>query len=129
MGYLWLIVSIAAATAANLFLKEGTLIAGEASENFSELPRWLLKLFSNPYTLSALFFFVLMLIGYIIAMSRLKLSYIAPLYLAMQIVLTAVFCLFLFEEEVTGLGWLGIVIICVGVFLVAIQRESSGSKL
>jgi len=129
MGYVWLMVSIAAMTASNLFLKEGTNIVGEASENLSELPSWYLKFVSNPYTLSAGFFFVLAIIGYTIAVSRLKLSYIYPLFVAIPLAFVVVFSLLLFEEEVTGLGWLGIVIICGGVFLVAIRRESSGSKL
>jgi len=128
MGYVWLIVSIAAITAHQLFMKEGTLIAGEASEDLSELADWLLKLVSNPYTLSAIFFVAVSIIAWAFAMSRLKLSYITPLYAAVPIVFIAIFSLLLFEEDITRLGWLGIVIICAGVFLVSMQRESSDSK-
>lgn len=129
MGYAWLIVSIAAITASTLLLKEGTLIVGEASENLSELAGWYLKFVFNPYSLSAGFFFFLANIGYAIAVSRLKLSYIYPLFVAIPLAFVVVFSLLLFEENITGLGWLGIVIVCGGVFLVAIQRESTRSKL
>jgi len=129
MAYLSLWVSIAAITAAMLFLKEGTLIVGEASKNFSELPSWMLRLASNPYTITALFFFILSALTNAIAMSRLKLSYITPLGYVETLVLTPIFALFLFEEKVTWLGWLGIVIICAGVFLVAMQRGTSDSKI
>jgi len=129
MPYFWLCVVIATQPVCLLFLKEGTLIVGEAPENFSELAGWLVKLFSNPYTLSAVFFFVLNAICWIIAMSRLKLSFMFPFSQAAQIVLVTVFSLLLFEEKVIWLGWLGIVTICVGLFLMSMPRNISESKL
>ena len=128
MAYLWLWLSIAATVASGLFLKEGTLIVGEASENFSELPGWMLKLVSNPYTLCALFFFVLSAVTYTMAMSRLKLSYVMPLGTAIPLVSGPIFALLLFKEEVPWLGWLAIVIICVGVFLVSMRADASDSN-
>lgn len=129
MGYWSLWVSIAATVAATLFLKEGTLIVGEASENFSELPSWMLKMLSNPYTLSAIFFMIPQIVAYTIALSRLKLSYMFPLSQATQLALVVVFSLLLFEEKVTWLGWLGIVTICIGLFLISMRRNISDTKL
>ena len=129
MAYLSLWVSIAATVAAGLFLKEGTLIVGEASENFSELPGWMLELVSNPYTISALFVYVLSWIGFTIAVSRLKLSYMTPLFTSIPLVLVAALCLPLFGEKVPWLGWLSIVIICVGVFLVSMRTATGDSKI
>jgi len=120
---------MAAITAAGLFLKEGTLIVGEASENFSELPDWMLRLVSNPYTLAALFFFAMSQIGFVVPFSRLKLSYIQPLCTAIGLILSPIFAFLLFEEKVPWLGWLGIVIMCVGVFLVSIRGGTSDSTL
>jgi len=125
MAYLWLWVSIAATVASGLFLKEGTLIVGEASENFGELPAWMLNLVSNPYALCALFFFVLNVVAYTIAMSRLKLSYIMPLGVAIPLVLGPIFALLLFNEEVPWLGWLAIVIMCTGVFLISMRPDTN----
>jgi len=39
--------------------------------------------------------------------------------MALSYVLVALFSLFLFKEDVTALRWLGIIVICVGVFLVS----------
>ena len=129
MGYWSLWVSIAGTVAATLFLKEGTLIVGEASENFSELLSWMLKMLSNPYTISAIFFMIPQIVAYTIALSRLKLSYMFPLSQATQLVLVVVFSLLLFEEKVTWLGWLGIVTICIGLFLISMRRNISDTKL
>lgn len=106
IAYLWLWLSIATTVASGLLLKEGTRIVGEASENFSELPGWMLKLVSNPYTLSALFSFALSAVTYTMAMSRLKLSYVMPLSTAIPLVSGPIFALLLFKEKVAGgVGW------------------------
>jgi len=129
MAYFWLWVSIAMATASALFLKEATVIVGDLPEDFSAFPDWMLTMVSNPYTLSALFFFVLAIITNTIALSRLKLSYIFPLISVVPIALIAVFSLLLFEEKVPWLGWLAIATICVGVFLVSMRTGASDTKL
>lgn len=128
MAYFWLWLCIGVSAASTLFLKEATLIVGEAPANSGELGGWAVDLVSNPYALSAMFFFVLSLITYPIALSRLKLSYMFPLYTATQLVLVAVFSLVLFEEGLTWLGWVAIVTICVGIFLVSRPRRDTGES-
>jgi multidrug transporter EmrE-like cation transporter len=129
MAYLSLWVSIVASVAANLLLKEGTHIVGEAPGNFSELPSWMLNVVTNPYTISALFASILAGICITIAMSRLKLSYIMPLYTAVPLIFVVALCLPLFEEKVPWLGWLAIVIISGGVSLVSMRADTSDSKI
>lgn len=129
MPFLWLCISIAFGAANTLFAKEATAIVGEVPEVPSEVAHWYLKFFSNPYQIAALSFWIPNLLGYTIAVSRLKLSYIFPLSQATQLVLIVVFSLLLFEEKVTWLGWLGIVIVCIGLFLISMRRNISDSKL
>lgn len=125
MAYLWLWISIAADAASDLFSKEGTIVLGEAPKAASEATIWFLKLLINPYVVAALLCVVLGAITFTIAMSRLKLSYLVPISSAMIPVVVAIFSLVLFEEVITGPGWLGLVIICVGVFVVSREKGSS----
>lgn len=129
MGYVCLWISIATGIAAGLFLKEGTNIVGEAPENSSEMTTWMLNMITNPYTLSALFFFIVTGITFSIALSRLKLSYIYPLFMAVPLVVTPLLALPIFDEKVPWMGWLGIVIICVGVFLISMRRSASDDTI
>ena len=128
MPFIWLCISIASAIVNALFGKEAALIVGEVPEAPSEATRWFFRYLINPYNIASIFFLIPMAIGYAIAVSRLKLSFITPLYTAVPLVFIGIFSLIFFDEDITGLGWLGIVIIFVGVFLVAMGRERSVSK-
>ena len=56
--------------------------------------------------------------AWILAVARAELSHIYP-FMALSYVLVALFSLLLFRENVTALRWAGILVICVGVFLVS----------
>ena len=124
---LWLCVALN--TAPTLFLKEATLIAGDLPEDFSNFSGWIVDLVSNPYGICAIFLFILSLMAFPMALSRLKLSYMFPIVQAIPLVLTAIFSFLLFEEKVPWLGWLAIVTICAGVLLLSTRPGTSDSTL
>jgi len=120
MDYVWLIVALASGTASNLFWKAGMLRVGQSPQKLSKLPRFLLRAFSNPFVILGVVLTIIFMVTYAFAVSMFPLSYLYPLGTAIPIVLTIVFCLLLFKEKVSGMSWLGIATICVGVLLLGI---------
>ena len=118
MVYLLIFISVAAMTAAQLFLKKGMLLIGQFPQNFSDLIPFFIKAFTNTYVISAVFLTILTALAWILAVSRAQLSFIYP-FMALSYVLVALFSLLIFKEDVTTLRWLGIIAICLGVFLVS----------
>lgn len=118
MVYLYVSISIAAMTAAQLLVKKGILSIGQLPQNFSELIPFFPRAFTNGYVISAISLVILTALAWILALSRAELSYIYP-FMALSYILIALFSLIIFKENVTTLRWLGIVAICIGVFLVS----------
>jgi drug/metabolite transporter (DMT)-like permease len=118
MIYLLVFISVAAMTAAQLFVKKGLLVIGQVPQSFSEIIPFWGKAYTNIYVISAVLLTILTALAWVLAMSRAQLSFIYP-FMALSYVLVALFSLLIFKEDVTILRWLGIIVICLGVFLVS----------
>jgi drug/metabolite transporter (DMT)-like permease len=118
MVYLLVLISVVAMSAGQLLLKKGLLIIGQTPHSLSELGPFLLKAYSNLYVISAVVLTIITALAWILAVSRAELSHIYP-FMALSYVVVAIFSLWLFSENVTAIRWLGIALICVGVFFVA----------
>lgn len=118
MLYLLVFISIAAMTAAQLLLKKGLIAVDQFPQNFSQVIPFFLKVYSNPYVISAVFLTILTALAWVLAVSRTQLSFIYP-FMALSYVFVALFSLLIFKEDVTAVRWVGILVICLGVFLVS----------
>ena len=118
MVYLLVFISVAAMTAAQLLLKKGLLFIGQYPQSLSELGPFFSKAYTNGYVISATFLTIITALAWILALSKAELSHIYP-FMALSYVLVALFSLLIFKEDVTALRWVGIVVICLGVFLVS----------
>jgi drug/metabolite transporter (DMT)-like permease len=116
--YILVFISVAGMSAAQLLLKKGLLSIGQWPQNFSEIIKFFLKVFSNPYVISAVIMTLLTASAWILALSKAELSNAYP-FMALSYVLVAVFSLLFFKEDITVLRWFGILVICLGVFLVS----------
>lgn len=116
--YILIFISVAGMSAAQLLLKKGLLSIGQWPQNFSEIIKFFLKVFSNPYVISAVMMTLLTVLAWILALSKAELSNAYP-FMALSYVLVAVFSLLFFKEDITVLRWFGILVICLGVFLVS----------
>ena len=116
--YILVFISVASMSAAQLLLKKGLLSIGQWPQNFSEIIKFFLKVFSNPYVISAVMMTLLTVLAWILALSKAELSNAYP-FMALSYVLVAVFSLLFFKEDITVLRWFGILVICLGVFLVS----------
>jgi uncharacterized membrane protein len=118
MLYILIFVSVAAMSGAQLLLKKGVLQVGGFPQNLSEVSRFLLEAISNIFVISAIVLTIVTALSWILAISKAELSQIYP-FMALSYVLVALFSFLIFKEDVTALRWVGIVVICVGVFLVS----------
>lgn len=105
-------------SAAQLLLKKGLLIVGQAPKGFFELVRFYLQSCSNIYVISAVLLTIITALAWIQALSRTELTYIFP-FMALSYVIVTLFSMWMFSENVTAIRWIGIVVVCIGVFLVS----------
>jgi len=119
MLYLLVFVSVTAMSGAQLLLKKGLNVIGQFPESGRELLPFFAKAFSNVYVISALVLTAITALAWIMAVAKsTEISQIYP-FMALSYVLVALFSWFLFKEDVTMLRWVGIALICFGVFFVA----------
>ena len=118
MVYLLVFISVAAMSAAQLLVKKGVLSAGPYPQNFSELIPFFLRAGTNAYVIGAVVLTIVTALAWILAITRAQLSFLYP-FMALSYVLVALFSLIIFKEDVTAIRWVGIIVICLGVFLVS----------
>ena len=118
MVYLLIFISLAAMTVGQLLVKKGIILVGEFPQSLSELGHFFLKAGTNAYIILAVFLTIIAALAWFLALSKAELSYIYP-FMALSYVLVALFSFLIFKEDVNFLRWAGILVICVGVFLVS----------
>ncbi len=118
MVYLLVFISVVAMTAAQLLLKKGLLSIGEFPARLNDVIPFFVTAYTNVYVIFAVVLTLVTAMVWVLAVSKAQLSFLYP-FMALSYVLVALFSLLLFKEDVGVLRWLGIVVICAGVFLVA----------
>ncbi len=118
MVYLLVLVSIAAMSAGQLLVKKGLLTIGHSPKDLGELLHFFSKAYTNGYIIAAVLLTVITALAWLLAVSKAEISYIYP-FMALSYVLVALFSLLIFKEDVNALRWAGILVICLGVFLVS----------
>jgi len=104
---------------AQLAMKRGMIIVGNVGlkDIFSE------KIFSiifQRYVFIGVVLYVLAALVWLVVLSQAELSFVYPL-ISMGYILTAVFSWFLFKENLTIFRFLGILLICGGVYLIVLK--------
>jgi multidrug transporter EmrE-like cation transporter len=111
---------------AQLLLKAGAMSVGRIGLGAADAASWrtALALALNPSILGGLSLYVVSVVIWIIALSRVDVSIAYPM-LSIGYVVSALFAWWFFGEAVNAQRWLGIGVILVGVALVA--RSGSGA--
>jgi multidrug transporter EmrE-like cation transporter len=104
--------------AAQLLLKAGTTRVGEFSFSMENLVPIGMKLVLNPPIIAGLGCYVVSVVVWIMALSRVPVSVAYPM-LSVGYIVNAVAAWLLFGESLTAQKLVGIGFICVGVYLVA----------
>jgi drug/metabolite transporter (DMT)-like permease len=100
---------------AQVLLKKGV---GHSNDHSRPSTRWWLALLKNPWVWSWALSFVAATALWLLAVSRLDISYAFPL-LSASFVLVAIFSRFLLGEFISWKRWAAILVICLGVILIA----------
>ena len=76
-----------------------------------------IKTLINPFVFAGLLCYVISVIVWLMALSRVEVSYAYPL-LSVGYIVTAFAGQFFFQEALGPVRWTGILVICLGVFLI-----------
>jgi multidrug transporter EmrE-like cation transporter len=101
---------------AQLALKQGMRQIGHFSFRLENLTSIGLKVALNPFVLAGLTFYVISVVVWLLVLSRVEVSSAYPM-LSVGYIVTALVGTFFLSETLTASGWSGILLICVGVWL------------
>jgi len=113
-----IMVDVALNVTGQLSLKYGMSRLGNFALTFSTLPPVFLQAALNPYVLLGLLCYGLGFLVWLIVLAKAEVSYAYPL-ISLGYVFTAILARVLIGEAVSLTRLAGIVVICLGVFLVA----------
>ncbi|OHD10905.1 MAG: hypothetical protein A2086_01420 [Spirochaetes bacterium GWD1_27_9] len=113
MSYFLLIISAILASFGQIFLKKGALHSTILNQNVFQ---YFLALLLDIYTWGGVISYGLSFAIYMIALKKVDLS-VARSFSTLSYVLVIVFSVIIFKDSVTLLKVLGMIFICVGVFL------------
>lgn len=116
--YLPLIISGVLLNAlAQLSLKMGMRTIGTFSFSLENIMPIGMKVIINPFIITGLVCYVVSVAIWLLALSRVEVSYAYPLLSIGYIVVA--FCGYIFlGENMNAIRWLGVIVICAGVFLI-----------
>lgn len=102
---------------AQLALKQGMRTVGYFAFSLENVLPVGAKVALNPFVLAGLFCYVVSVIVWLMALSRVDVSYAYPL-LSVGYIVTALAGQIFFGESLGPVRWSGILVICLGVFLI-----------
>lgn len=113
-----ILVDVVLNVTGQLSLKQGMSKFGNFSLSLEALPPIFLKAATNPYVLFGLVCYGLGFLVWLIVLSKAEVSYAYPL-ISLGYVFTAILAKVMFGEAVSVTRMVGILVTCLGVFLVA----------
>lgn len=114
-----LALSVLAGVIGQLFLKKGTLVREIGAFKFGNLWNIIHNCITNGYILLWFLFGGISAFLWIIVISKFELSFVFPAAASIGFVLIAIFSLCLFGEQISLIRWIGIAVLCLGVFLIS----------
>lgn len=108
-------------TASSVLFKLGLNRIGVMELTFHDWPKLLYKVLLSPWILSGLFLTMASMLFYFDLLSKYNLNYIYPI-LSIVYVFTAFAGIIFLGERISFMNWLGIILICLGVSLVSLQK-------
>ncbi len=104
--------------AGQLLLKVGMSQLGALEISVAALPSLIMRIMMSPYIIVGLTIYFGGVFFWLLALNRADLSYVYP-FASLSYVLITLASWLLLHEAVPPLRWIGLVVICVGVMLVA----------
>jgi len=116
VNFVLLFISISFAIVAQILMKHGMIMFGAFP--VSQLLAKTIPMVFQPYVFLGILFFGVSSIFWLAVISRIDLSMAYPL-VSVAYIVVAIYSYFVFKEDVSPIRWLGIIIICLGVFLIS----------
>jgi len=116
VNFLLLFISISLAIVGQILMKQGMMMFGKFP--VTQLLVNILPMVFQPYVFLGIMCFGVSSIFWLVILSRIDLSMAYPL-VSVAYVVVAIFSYFVFKENVSLIRWLGIITICLGVFLIS----------
>jgi len=116
INYLILFISVLLAVIGQLLMKQGMNQFGTFP--VTELLSRIIPMFLNPWVFAGLVSFGISSVFWLVVLSRLNLSFVYPM-VSLAYVVVAFASIVFFKESVSLIRWLGILVICFGVFLIS----------
>lgn len=113
--FIGILVTILTGAFAQLALKHGT---GLTPINLSQPKQTLFSCITNPFLWLWFIFALLSAISWFWVVSRFELSFVLPIVTSAMLILVVLGSNLLFGETISVVNWLGIMLLCVGIFLV-----------
>jgi len=113
---LLVLISVSLAVAGQVLMKYGMNIFGKFP--ISQLLQNLIPMLLNPWVFLGFAFFGISSIFWLAVLSRMEISLAYPM-VSLAYVAVAIISILLFKENITLIRWLGIFVICFGVFLIS----------
>jgi multidrug transporter EmrE-like cation transporter len=112
-----IVIAVLTGGIAQTMMKMGTDRVGR----FGETPvvEYLFRLITNPFVLLAILSYGFGVIFYMFMLSRLDLSYLYPVMVALGLILATLVSSFIFGEQISLLRLGGIAVVILGVFLLS----------
>lgn len=118
MGYLFIALTVALTVYGQLIIKHEIDSVGGIPSGPSAIGYLLKFMFLRPLVLSGLFSAVLASFAWVAALSKFELSYAYP-FMSLNFVVVAALSVTLFGETFNAYKFIGIALICLGVFVVS----------
>lgn len=118
IAIVYILISVLGGAFGQLLLKRGMNLLGPLTLTMNDLGAILLGMALNPFIVGGLFIYGLSTIFWLVALSRVDLSYAYP-FASLSYVIMLLVSWRLFDENITGLRLLGTATIAVGVLLIS----------
>ena len=118
IAVVYILISVLGGAIGQLLLKHGMNTLGPLTLSVSDIFTTLLKMATSPYVVGGLFVYVCSTIFWLVALSRVELSYAYP-FASLSYILMLVVSWRLFDENISLLRLLGTATIAFGVLLVS----------
>jgi drug/metabolite transporter (DMT)-like permease len=116
--FLMILIIVTFAPVGNTLFAKGMKTVGSANAwSFSELPHVFVRIFSSPYILLGIASMLTFFVAYMLLLTWADFSYVQPASSVAYLVV-ALLGYFYLGERISLLHWLGIAVICSGVFVV-----------
>lgn len=114
----YILISVVAGAVGQIMLKKGMSSIGAITISFDQIFNILWRIGTNPYVMVGLVIYVVGVVFWLGALSRVDLSYAYP-FASLSYLVMLLASWQLFNENITPFRLIGTLVVCLGVFLIS----------